>query len=280
MEKVSIILRTSERYLLLDRALEDIKLQTFKDWKIILVNDGGDINKITKLIQNNNIPTNKVKIVSLKENKGLNIAINAGAKQVEGEYVVVHDDDDTWQKSFLEKTVKFLDDNREYGGVITHTKQIIEVIENNKVKKVKEKDFNSNLKGVISFHEMLKNNLFTTNSFVYRSSCYKEIGVYDESLKVLEDWDFNLRFMCKYDIFVIEETLANVHIRKQQNLQSIFQNTVTHRKNTHLQYDTLIRNKYLREDLANNQIGLGVMLNLLKWSDNRLMRYAKKIVKR
>lgn len=278
--KVSIILRTSERYLLLDRALEDIMLQTFKDWKIILVNDGGDITKITQLIQKNNIPSNKIKIVSLKENQGLNIAINVGAKHVEGEYVVVHDDDDTWHKSFLDKTVRFLDENKEYGGVITHTIQVIEAIEGNKVKKIKEKDFNSYLKGVISFHEMLKNNLYSPISFVYRSSCYKEIGMYDENLKVLEDWDFNLRFMCKYDIFIIEEPLANYHIRKQKDLQSIFQNTVTHRRKTHLTYDTLIRNKYLRADMENNQIGLGVMLNLLQWSDNRLMRYVKKLMKR
>ncbi len=280
MEKVSIVLRTNERYLLLDRALEDIMMQTFRDWKIILVNDGGDIEKISNLIRKNSIPANKIKIVHLKENKGLNIAINAGAKEVEGEYVVIHDDDDTWHETFLDRTVSFLDENKEYGGVITHTIQIVEEIENNRVKIIKEKDFNSNVRGVISFNEILKNNLFSPISFLYRSRVYKEIGLYDENLKVLEDWDFNIRLMSKYDIGIIEEPLANYHIRKQKNLQSVFQNTITHRRRDHLKYDSIIRNKYLRQDIANNQIGIGVMMNILKWSDTRLMRYAKKVIKR
>lgn len=280
MEKISIILRTNQRYLLLGRALGDIMSQTFKDWKIILVNDGGDIETIKVLIENNKIPSRQIKIVHLKEKQGLNISINAGVKEVEGEYVVVHDDDDSWDPSFLEKTSKVLDKNPQYGGVTTHTQQVIETINNDQIKTIKTKTLNNHIKGVVSFSEILKNNVITTIGFVYRSSVYKEIGIYDKSLEVLEDWDFNLRFMAKYDIYIIEEVLASAHVRKQKNITEAFKNTVTHGREKHLMYDTIIRNKYLREDMTNNQIGLGVMLNLLQWSDNRLMRHIKKILRR
>lgn len=280
MKKISIIVRTSQRYLLLDRALQDIIGQTFKDWKIILVNDGGDQETIINLIVKNKIPQDQIAIVHLKENRGLNIAINAGVKQVDSEYVVIHDDDDTWDPSFLEKTITFLDNHPSYGGVTTHTKQIVEKINEDNIKKIKEKDLNNHIKGAVSFHDMLKNNVITTIGFVYRSSVYDEIGIYDDNLEVLEDWDFNLRFMTKHDIFIIEEPLANAHVREQKNLKSAFKNTVTHGREKHLRYNTLIRNKYLREDMQDNKIGLGLMLNLLQWSDNRLVRHIKRLLKK
>lgn len=276
MEKISIILRSNSRYLLLDRALKDIMGQTFTNWKIILVNDGGSLEIIKDLVQKNKIPSDQIKLISLEENQGLNITINTGVKAVEGQYVVVHDDDDTWDPSFLDKTVSFLDQNPDYGGVTTHTQQVVESIKGNQIKTLKRKNINSHIRGVVSFNEMLKNNVITTIGFVYRSSVYQQIGIYDEKLEVLEDWDFNLRFMAQYDIYIIAEPLARAHVRRQKDIKSSLKNTVTHGRDKHLMYDTLIRNKYLREDIEKNKIGLGLMLNLLQWSDNRLMRHIKK----
>ena len=113
MNKVSIIVRTSTRYIFLNRAIKDIINQTYKDWKIIIVNDNGDLEKIKRIIKENNLKEDKYRLINNEGQAGLHKAINLGAKAVDTEYVVVHDDDDTWHKDFLSETVGFLEENKE-----------------------------------------------------------------------------------------------------------------------------------------------------------------------
>lgn len=277
MSTISIIIRTSTRYIFLDRALKDVLQQTYNDWKIIIVNDKGDLQKIESIVKKNTINPNKYYIINNDGESGLHKAINLGTKAVNTEFVVMHDDDDTWDSSFLEKTIKYLQCNKDCMGVITHSNKVYEKVVDDKIKIEKIKPFNTELKDVISLYDMIKNNLFSPISFVYRSCVYKEIGYFDESLEVLEDWEFNIRFLMKYDIYIIEEVLANYHIRKSNNIQDSFKNTVTSKKKLHLKYDTIIRNRYLREDLNNNQMGIGVLMNVLKWNDSKVVKKLKNI---
>ena len=46
-------------------------------------------------------------------------------------------------------------------------------------------------------------NQYSPISFLFRRSCYEKISGFDESLPVLGDWDFNLRFLLKYDIGIV-----------------------------------------------------------------------------
>lgn len=278
MDNISIIIRTSTRYIFFDRAIRDVMNQTYNKWKIIIVNDKGDLNEIHNIIENNKVPLDKYIIISNEGQSGLHKAINLGTRAVETEYVVMHDDDDTWDNKFLEKTVGYLEVKANCMGVITHSNKIYEKVVNNIIKIQKIKPFNTDLKDVISLYDMIKNNLFSPISFVYRAKVYKEIGYFDEDLEVLEDWEFNVRFLMKYDIEVIEEILANYHIRKDNNINEVFKNTVTSKRKLHLKYDTIIRNKYLRDDLNNKDFGIGTLMNILKWSDNRIMKKIKKYI--
>lgn len=280
MYKISIIIRTSTRYIFLDRAIKDIMNQTYSEWKIILVNDNGDLDEIQKIIDNNDVPGEKYIIINNDGQNGLHKVINLGAKAVDSEFVVMHDDDDTWNVDFLKETVNYLMLNKECMGLITHSNKVYEQVINNQIKIRKIKPFNTDLQDVISLYDMIKNNLYSPISFVYRSKVYQEIGYFDESLEVLEDWEFNLRFLMKYDIHIIEKILANYHIRENSNIQDVFKNTITSKKKVHLKYDTIIRNRYLREDLNNKQFGIGTLMNILKWSDNRVMKRIKKYIQR
>lgn len=280
MGKVSIIIRTSVRYIFLNRAIKDIMNQSYDGWFVIIVNDNGNLERIKKIIEYNNVPKGKYYIINNKGEHGLHKAINLGAKAVKTEYVVMHDDDDTWHNDFLKTTIQYLEDNIHAMGVITYSNKIYEKFIDNKIIIKKKKEFNTELKDVLSIYDMMKNNLFSPISFVYRSKVYKEIGYFDETLEVLEDWEFNLRFLIKYDIYVIEEILANYHIRINNNIADALKNTVTSKKKMHLKYDTIIRNRYLRKDLSQGTIGIGVLMNIIKWSDNRIIKRVKKYLKR
>ena len=84
----------------------------------------------------------------------------------------------------------------------------------------------------------------TPISFVFRREIFTEIGLYNEELPVLGDWEFNLRFIAKHDIFVIQKPLANYHHRLS-TVKKILGNSIIVDRNKHIQFETIIRNKLL-----------------------------------
>jgi O-antigen biosynthesis protein len=48
---VAVIMRTQDRPLLLARALADVCAQTFADWQLVVLNDGGDAATVDEVIR-------------------------------------------------------------------------------------------------------------------------------------------------------------------------------------------------------------------------------------
>lgn len=256
---VSVITRTKNRKVLLRRALDSVKSQSFKDFSWIIVNDGGtaaEVNEVYNLATNNGIDA---KLIHLENSVGMEAASNIAISSSESEYIVIHDDDDSWDPEFLQTTVGYLKSNKQYKGVITLSNIISETIENDKIIFKKKKLFVQRIYP-IKISDLAKANFFPPISFLFSRDTLKEIGGFDESLQVRGDWDFNLRFIEKFDIGVIHEALANWHHRiSTSGYQG---NTVINSKSLHQEYDAKIRNKYLRRDLDNGRFGLGFLLNL------------------
>ena len=101
MTKVAIITRTMNRPILLRRAAQSILNQTFKDYIWVIVNDG-EKEPVSDVVSN--FPEDTVIVIHNPKPVGLEAASNIGLKSSDSEYVVVHDDDDTWHPEFLEKT--------------------------------------------------------------------------------------------------------------------------------------------------------------------------------
>ncbi|EES49044.1 glycosyltransferase family 2 protein [Clostridium botulinum] len=259
--KVAIIMRTKDRNIFLKRAIESVINQNYKDWILAIVNDGGNLDDIQKLLKSYEHYKEKIIIIHNENSLGMEAASNRGIKSVNSDYVVIHDDDDTWESEFLSKTVNYLDENSNCNGVITYSNKIIEKINNKKIIIKKVKPFNTYLKGIISIYDLCIKNLFSPISFIYRRSVVDEIGLYDETLPVLGDWEFNLRFIKKYDIHIIEEKLANYHQRPQVK-SGVNSNSIVGARKIHLYYETIIKNKLLRNDFASEKLGIGTIINL------------------
>ena len=71
-----------------------------------------------------------------------------------------------------------------------------------------------------------------------------EIGGFNETLPVLGDWDFYLRFLSRFNIAILPKHLANYHQRPFSD--GIYSNTVVAQKPIHLLYDNFLRNQYAR----------------------------------
>lgn len=253
--RVAVVTRTKNRPILLGRALESVSGQSFPDLVWVVVNDGGEVAPVDEVIARARaLGINAVALhhpVSL----GMEAASNAGVALVRSEFVVLHDDDDSWEPAFLATTVAFLESGPEWGGVITGTTRVDERMDRDAVaRELRRRPFNPGLHSV-HLSEVAEQNPFPPICFLYRRSAYDAVGPYDATLPVLGDWEFNLRFLARFDIGVVDRPLANYHWRVADKGQ--YGNSVSGGVDRHVQWDALVRNRLLRRDLDAGTVGLG-----------------------
>lgn len=96
--RISVIVPVYNVQNYLERCIESVLNQTFKNFELILVNDGSTDNSLN--ICKRYKKDNRIKIISQK-NKGLSAARNKGLELAQGEYVSFIDSDDFVEKDYL-----------------------------------------------------------------------------------------------------------------------------------------------------------------------------------
>lgn len=267
---VAVITRTLDRPMFLKRALESVAGQTFRDYVHVVVNDGGDIDLARKTIEATVCAQHKIVLVDNVVNRGMEAASNIAIREVDSDYVVIHDDDDTWEPAFLEKAVAFLDGPKRctYGGVITQSTYVSEEVTAGGIRIHGRDRFHAWVESV-HIMEMAIQNFFPPIAFLYRRDIYDRIGGYNEDFPVLGDWDFNLRFLVESDIGMVHEPLANYHHRDRGDT-SLFGNSVIAGRDKHMEYAAVVRNRFARNMLHADQPALAVLVGMgLHFDANR-----------
>ena len=100
----------NEAYLL--RSVQSIIRQTFKDWELLLINDGSTDDTVS-LLNKVAMLDSRIKVLGYKQNKGLAYALNYGISKASCEYIARMDDDDISRIDRLEKQVRFLDEHKD-----------------------------------------------------------------------------------------------------------------------------------------------------------------------
>ena len=88
--------------------LESVRVQSYKDWECIVVDDGCTDNS-REVVEQFKIEDLRFKIIS-QENSGVSAARNAGIMAAKGEYVAFLDGDDIWDKDFLKAMVGLMEE--------------------------------------------------------------------------------------------------------------------------------------------------------------------------
>ncbi|MFK4307406.1 teichuronic acid biosynthesis glycosyltransferase TuaG [Bacillus sp. RC242] len=107
---ISVITPTynAERFII--ETIESIKLQTYSNWELIIVDDCSQ-DKTVELIREKYQKETRIKILQLSENSGAAIARNTGINQAKGQYIAFLDSDDLWLPQKLEKQLAFMQTN-------------------------------------------------------------------------------------------------------------------------------------------------------------------------
>src|SRR5947208_16048547 len=110
-------MRTKDRPHFLERALTSVLGQTHRDFELVLVNDGGAREPIEEIVGHAADP--RVHVLHNPDSAGMVAATNRALAESESTYVAVHDDDDTWAPTFLERTTARLATTAAMGLVTT-----------------------------------------------------------------------------------------------------------------------------------------------------------------
>lgn len=177
---VSVIITTYNRACLVGRAIQSVLSQIYKDFEIIVVDDGSTDNTEEVL---KSFSDGKIRYIHHKKNLGGYAAFITGLKIAKGEYIAILDDDDFWMDGDkLKRQVEFLNASPEYVLVGTN---IVATDE----------------KGIELFHciypgkdneirdRLLVQNCFAHSSVVYRKRAAMKLGGYDR----VDDYELWLR---------------------------------------------------------------------------------------
>jgi glycosyltransferase involved in cell wall biosynthesis len=257
---VAVVVRTKNRPVFLARALANIFDQTWQDLHVVVVNDGGDKEPVDAVVQAlDKRNRSRLTVLHHDTNQGMEAASNAGVGASDSTYLAIHDDDDLWAPEFLARTVGYLDDtsHRSDGGVMVRTELRFETVRDGRVDLDRLEPFWPDMRS-ITLADMLATNRAVPISFLYRRGMHQSIGLHNEELPVVGDWDFHLRFLLHSTIGFIDEPLAQWSQRPKNDGE--LGNSVFEQLDDHDRYDAMLRDAYLRQDLNRN--GLGTMLVL------------------
>lgn len=272
MATVGIVVRTKDRPHFLARALRSIIAQTYDDWQAFVVNDGGDPAAVAGVIGDLlEADRARVTVIDHPQSLGRWPSANAGvraATESGAAYLVLHDDDDSWAPTFLERAAAHLDAHPLAPGVVSRIEIVWE--EGSAAQGYVETGrelFQGHLHDPLLGDTLLFNR-FVPIGFLYRRELHDEIGPYDESLSVVGDWAFNLKVLAKWSLeYVGDEPLAFWHQRPRST--GIDGNSVISSGAEHEKYDALVRDAALRSYAGEH--GLGLVLYLTKFIDRRFV---------
>ena len=247
---VAVLVRTKDRPRFLRRALANIAEQTFTDYTVCVINDGGDESATRAILQASPLAHllegDAPRLMLLTTGGGnMEAASNAGLAATESEFVAIHDDDDLWAPEFLERTVGAL---RTSDALICSTR-VVERYEREtpegEFEVYEERIFHDGLPG-FGLQFLYRTNRAVPIGILYRRRLHELVGFYDESLPVVGDWEFNLRAAAVTEVLLVDEPLAYWSLRPEADGAEA--NSVQ-RQAEHARFDASVRARAIRDDL-------------------------------
>ena len=251
MTKIAVVMRTYERPVLLARAIASVQLQTFTDWELVVVNNGGQQAGVEAVVRTamNATPSGSIRVVHLADRVGMEEASNRGLADSDSEFFVIHDDDDSWDARFLEVTISALHGSPTAVAAVTGVTRIYETFRGGKVWPVSHEDFPLS-QGRLTYRGMIGGNTFPPIAALFRRSVLNTVGNFDSSLPVLGDWEFNLRAVAAGDFVFIPERLAHYHTRTPDSDTSSG-NSITIGEELHRDVKLQLQDRWLKEPAVN-----------------------------
>lgn len=204
MPRASVIITTNNRPALLPRAIESARASG-TDIEIVVVDDASSDGtaEVCRAILG-------IKYVRVDRNQGVAGARNLGLIASAGDYVTFLDDDDVRMPGSLDQQIRVLDQTPE--AMMIYAQAIPEDADG-----LQRHPFPREcLQGDI-FWELLIQNFIPSGSAVFRRACISQIGLLDNSIPGIDDWDLWIRIA---ELFPVAALQTPVIVWRQSTANS------------------------------------------------------------
>lgn len=172
---VSVILPTYQHAPFLDHAIRSVAEQTMRDWDCWVIDDGST-DGTESVAMGWARRDGRVRYL-YQSHRGLAAARNAGLRLARGRYLQFLDADDLLEPGKIGRQAAILESDPGLDGVYSDTEGARAPIDET----------------ASSVESLCRQNSIPVNAYLVRSELARSIGVFDESLRAHEDWDYWLR---------------------------------------------------------------------------------------
>ncbi|HEV7698811.1 MAG TPA: glycosyltransferase family 2 protein [Pyrinomonadaceae bacterium] len=194
MPSVSVIITTHDRPHLLVRAIASARVARRRGLEIVVVDDASrdETEQVCRSLEN-------IVYVRTERNQGVAGARNLGILRSSGDYLNFLDDDDVRLPGSLDAQIDALDVEPEAGFI--YGQAILGKQDGSPTDQL----YPSHLPRGDVFWELLTHNFVPAGTAVFRRSCLYRIGLLDDAVSGVDDWDLWIRLAEMYPVLALEQ---------------------------------------------------------------------------
>jgi GT2 family glycosyltransferase len=183
--EVCVLMTTYNRRETLADAVQSVVDQTFKDWQLIVVNDGGsDVQDILEQFADP-----RIRLIN-RPHAGKCAALNAAILASSSRYIAYLDDDDQYLPNHLEALISYLRQHSEAKFAYSMAEEVSKVFVDHRWQAQARRILFS---GQVASPAMCVGNAIPNLCAVHTRDLFDLAGLFDEKLQVLIDWDMYRR---------------------------------------------------------------------------------------
>lgn len=194
---VSIIIPNYNHAQYVSDAINSVLNQHYRQFEIIVVDDGSTDNSREVI----NRFSHQIQFITQK-NQGLSAARNTGIKAAAGIYIGLLDADDMVEPDFLSVLINLLTQNPQADGIYCGYRFVDHL--NNPLPKGEARSVPPEQ----LYQALLDGNFLVPESILVHRQCYETVGLFDEALRAVEDWDMWLKISRQYKIIGTNKQLT------------------------------------------------------------------------
>lgn len=207
---ISVLMTVYNAAAYIESAIQSILDQTYRDFELIINNDGSTDNTVAVIRQ---FTDSRIRFFDHSENRGLTYARQTLLEAAEGKYVAILDSDDISFPDRLEKQYRFLEDH-----------PVVVLCGGNALLIDKEGKLTGDLLHPFYRAEELKVRLFFNNIFVHSSVMFRReqallAGGYRDKAPA-EDYDLFVRLAEQHSVHIFNEPLVFYRVHEENISQT------------------------------------------------------------
>jgi len=208
MPEVSVVIPTYNRQHLVQQTIDSVLRQTFRDWELIVVDDGSTDDTSDVLSERYG---SRIRYV-YQRNQGESAARNHGIELAHGQYIAFLDSDDLWHREKLQRQMEVFGAFPDVGIVSTQASWI-----NYEGLLLKQPPHGHDQSDeVISWDDLVLDNVVAGggSSAIVRRTCVDHAGGFDSQIRFGEEWDLWIRIARHYQVRQLPEPLVFFRVHR------------------------------------------------------------------